>query len=227
MFEGEINDTVVDFVTNHSAQPAKNYGLVKIHKPGCKFRVIKAGSNSATIHLSAFTEKFLGPLARSQEHILADTTDFNFVNHLNTRYVPMSEVVLLVSWDVEPMYPSVANKLGREACRDALNARSEVKPSTECLLEAIKITLECNNSTFNGKHYLQIDETAMGPKNACSYADISVSNIDKKVFCRDDIKPLCWVGTETTYLVSGINQSRSLWNSLIIFLLCALPSNSQ
>ena len=27
------------------------------------------------------------------------------------------------------------------------------------------------------------------PKNACSYADISVSNIDKMVFCRDDIKP--------------------------------------
>ena len=74
--KGEINDTVVDFVTNHSAQPAKNYGLVKTHKPGCKFRVTTAGSNSATIHLSAFTEKFLGPLARSQEHILVDTTVF-------------------------------------------------------------------------------------------------------------------------------------------------------
>ena len=67
-----------------------------------------------------------------------------------------------------------------------------MKPSTECLLEAIKITLECNNSAFSGKHYLQIDGAAMGPKNAYSYADISVSNIDKKVFCRDDIKPICW-----------------------------------
>ena len=27
--EGEINDTVVDFVTNHSAQPAKNMVLLK------------------------------------------------------------------------------------------------------------------------------------------------------------------------------------------------------
>ena len=156
--KGEINDTVVDFVTNHSAQPAKKYGLLKTHKPGCKFRVITAGSNSATIHLSAFTEKFLGPLARSQEHILVDTTDFlNFVNLLNTRYAPMPEEVLLVSWDIEAMYPSIDNKLGLEACRDALNTRSEMKPSTECILEAIKITLECNNSTFNGKHYLEID----------------------------------------------------------------------
>ena len=187
--KGEINDTVVDFVTNQSAQPTKNYGLVKIHKPICKFKVIMVGSNSAMIHLSAFTEKFLGPLARSQEHILVDTTDFlNFVNLLNTRYAPMQEEVLLVSWDIEAMYPSIANKLGLEACRDALNTRSEMKPSTECILEAIKITLECNNSTFNGKHYLQIDGTAMGPKNACSYVDISVRNIDIKAFCWDDIK---------------------------------------
>ena len=128
MSEGEINDTVVGFVANHSAQPAKNYVLVKSHKPGCKFRVITAGSNSATIHLSAFPEKFLGPLARSQEHVLVDTSDFlNFVNHLNTRYAPMSEEVLLVSWDIEAMYPSIDNKLGSEACRDALNARSEMK----------------------------------------------------------------------------------------------------
>ena len=74
--EGEINDTVVDFVTSHSAQPAKNYSLVKTHKPGCNFRDITGGSNLATIHLSAFTEKFLRPLARSQEHILVDTSDF-------------------------------------------------------------------------------------------------------------------------------------------------------
>ena len=207
MSKGEINDTVVDFVTNHTAQPAKNYGLVKTHKPGCKFRVITAGSNSATIHLSAFTETFLGPLARSQEHILVDTTDFlNFVNLLNTRYAPMPKEVLLVSWDIEAMYPSTDNKLGLEACRDSLNTRSEMKPSRECILEAIKITLECNNSIFNGKHYLQIDGTAMGPKNACSYADISVSNIDKKVFCRDDIKPLCW-GRYRDDIFSLWNQS--------------------
>ena len=62
------------------------------------------------------------------------------------------------------MYPSIDNKLGLEACRDALNTRSEMKPSTEFLLEAIKIILECNNSTFNGNHYLQIDGTAMGSK---------------------------------------------------------------
>ena len=45
-------------------------------------------------------------------------------------------------------------------------------PSTEYLLEAIKVnTLECNDSTCNKKHYCQNRGTAMGPQNACSYAD--------------------------------------------------------
>ena len=46
----------------------------------------------------------------------------------------------------------------------------------------------------------------MGPKNASSYADISVSNIDKKVFCWDDIKPLCF-GRYRDDIFSLWNQS--------------------
>ena len=63
----------------------------------------------------------------------------------------------------------------------------------ECgAMEAIELTLENNNSTFNGKHYFQIDGTAVGPKNTCSYAHISVSDIDNKVFEHEDLQPLCW-----------------------------------
>ena len=113
---------------------------------------------------------------------------------------------MLVSWDIEAMYLSIENKFGLEACRDALNARSEMKPSTECLLEAIKIISECKNSVFNGKHYLEIDGTAMVPKKSCCYSDINVSNFDKKVFCLDDIKLLCW-GRCSDNIFSLWNQS--------------------
>ena len=79
-----------------------------------------------------------------------------------------------------------------EACRKALDNREKLKPSTDCIMEAIELTFENNNSTFNGKHYLQIDGTAMGPKNACSYADINVSDINNKVFEYEYLQPLCW-----------------------------------
>ena len=60
------------------------------------------------------------------------------------------------------MYPSIDNEVGLAAYREALDHREKLSPSNECLLEAIKITLECNNSTFNKKHYHQNRSTAMG-----------------------------------------------------------------
>ena len=53
------------------------------------------------------------------------------------------------------MYPSIDNEVGLAVCKEALDRREKLSPSTECLLEAIKITFECNNSTFNEKHYRQ------------------------------------------------------------------------
>ena len=184
---------MVDFVCNVQAKPAKNYGLVKTHKPGQKLRVITAGTCSAVSNLSAFKERFLGPLSRSKKPLLVDTTDFlNLIEHLNTSFSPIPEHVILVTWDIEAMYPSKDNKIGLQACRKILDSREVLKPSTDCLLDAIRITLDNNNSTFNNTHYLQTDGTAMGPKNACSYADVSVSKIDELVFQHEYLKPICW-----------------------------------
>ena len=162
--KGEINQTVVDFVCNVQAKPAKNYGLVKTHKPGQKLRVITAGTCSAVSNLSAFMERFLGPLSRSQKPLLVDTTDFlNLIEHLNTSFSLIPEHVILVTWDIEAMYPSIDNKLDFKLAGKYLTLE---RPSTDCLLDAIKITLDNNNSTFNNTHYLQTDGTAMGRKNA-------------------------------------------------------------
>ena len=165
VLKGEINQTVVDFVCNVQVKPAKNYGLVKTHKPGQKLRVITAGTCSAVSNLSAFTERFLGPLSRSQKPLLVDTADFlNLIEHLSTSFSPIPEHVILVTWDIEAMYPSIDNKIGLQPCRKILDSREVLKPSTDCLLDAIKIIRDNNNSTFNNTHYLQTDGTAMGPK---------------------------------------------------------------
>ena len=79
------------------------------------------------------------------------------------------------------MYASIDNKVGLAACKEALDSRDKLSPSTECLLEAIKITLECNNSTFNNKHYRQNRGTAIGPHNACCYADLAMTTVDRKI----------------------------------------------
>ena len=72
------------------------------------------------------------------------------------------------------MYPSIDNEVGLAACKEALDRSEQASPSTEYLLEAIKITLECNNSIFNIRHCRQNRGTAMGPHKACSYADLAI-----------------------------------------------------
>ena len=102
------------------------------------------------------------------------------VEDVNRRFSPFPVGTLLVSWDVISMYPSIDNEVGLSSCKAALNRREKLSPSTDCLPEAIKIMLECNNSTFNNKHYRKNRFTAMGPQNRCSYADLAVTTIDHK-----------------------------------------------
>ena len=83
------------------------------------------------------------------------------------------------------MYPNINNEMGISACKRALDKRTTLSQSTECLLEAIKIALDCNNSSFNNKHYRQNRGTATGPHNACSYADLAMTEIDHKILNHD------------------------------------------
>lgn len=110
------------------------------------------------------------------------------------------------------MYPNITNDLGLTACRELLDTRNVQDPSTDCIVEAIQITLEENIAEFNQTVIKQCDGTAMGPHHACSYADIAADKaVDKKVMdpdlnpynnCiedwfrfRDDIMCM-WVGSE-------------------------------
>ena len=98
-----------------------------------------------------------------------------------TELGPFAEGTLLVSWDVVSRFPSIDNNLGIKA----------VIPSTECIVEAVNICLAHNNSHFQEKLFLQTHGTAMGPKNAFSYADLAMEIINQKAKS-GDIKPNLW-----------------------------------
>ena len=70
------------------------------------------------------------------------------------------------------MFASIDDELGLRAVKRALDSRDQLMPSTSCILEAVEICLKSNPSIFNETFYLQIHGTVMGPKNACSYADL-------------------------------------------------------
>ena len=50
------------------------------------------------------------------------------------------------------MFPSTDNESGIKA--EVLNDRESEKLSTECILEALRLCLECNNFVFNDKSFI-------------------------------------------------------------------------
>ena len=140
--KGEIAQPLLDYIINPDAKPGKNYGLIKTHKPNNPIRLITSGNGTAVENLSLFTEYFLHPCVKKEPQILIDTTALlKKVEDINRRFSPFPAGTLSVSWDVISMYPSIDNKVGLDACKTALDRREKLSPSTECLLEAIKITL--------------------------------------------------------------------------------------
>ena len=64
---------------------------------------------------------------------------------------------LLVTWDMEAMFPHRDTKLALEAVRKALNSRTGKFPSTQCILGAVELCLKYNNSYFEGERYIQTE----------------------------------------------------------------------
>ena len=188
----EISPQMASWIVNRKTKPGVAFGNIKTHKKDNPLRLITSCCGTAIENLSAFTEFYLQPLARKQPSFIKDTTDLlNRIQKLNEQG-PFPEGTLLVSWDVVSMFPNIDNELGLGAVSRALDTREQLLPSTDCILEAVEICLKSNHSVFNETFYLQVHGTAMGPKNACSYADIAMGEIDHKAKHCGPIRPSQW-----------------------------------
>ena len=162
------------------SKPRVPFENVKTHKHDNPCWLITFCCGTAIEQLSAFTEFYLKPLSQSLPSFVKDSTDLiNKLEDLNAKG-PVHEGSLLVSWDVVSIFANIDNNLGISAVRRALNSRSVNIPSTDCLVEAVEICLRVNNCQFSGQNFVQKHGTAMGPKNACSYADLAMGVIDEQ-----------------------------------------------
>ena len=62
---------------------------------------------------------------------------------------------ILVSFDIVNMFPCTDNISGLAAVSEILSNRESDFPPAECILEALTICLECNNSVIDDVFYLQ------------------------------------------------------------------------
>ena len=80
---------------------------------------------------------------------------------------------MLVSWDIKKFYPNCQTDLCIEAVGKTLDNRPPgTLPSKQRILEALQITMPCNNGIFLGKHFTQIQGATIGRPESASVTDI-------------------------------------------------------
>ena len=72
------------------------------------------------------------------------------------------EHVIMISRDIENFYPSCETNKCIEAIELLLNQRTIKYPSTECVLEAVSITMSSNSAHFSDRYFTQLDGAMIG-----------------------------------------------------------------
>ena len=178
--KGELSNEWASFIVNPDAQPGKNSTLYKRHKPNIPVRLLTTRCNAAIENLVIFVEKHCAKLT---ENIPTKINDpYHLTDIFETRNPKgIPDNAILVTFDIVNMFPSIDNNRGVAAVKSALDSRTSLSPSIECIIEALEICLTNNNSSFVGQKLIQTNGTTMGAANSCSYSDLAIQPIDKAV----------------------------------------------
>ena len=150
-------------------QSAKLYGLPKLHKPNIPMRPIVSFCGSPTYQLSKHLTNILKPLTDKSRHKLQSTD--NFIDAIKTIQIPDDHK--LVSFDVKSLFTSIPLQLALDCTKTAIN-KSHYQPPlpTDDLMDLLHLCLTSTYFQYNGKHYKQLDGTAMGSPVSVVVAEI-------------------------------------------------------
>ena len=84
--------------------------------------------------------------------------------------------------DAKALYPSVPRKEAHEAAEKALEKRSNKDIPTDEVLRIMDMVLENNNFSFNWKHYVQTEGTAIDSHLRMNYASVYLGSWGKTLF---------------------------------------------
>lgn len=181
------------FIKTSNPKPGTMYGLIKTHKPNNTnpVRTISSGCGTSIENLSIYVESHLAPLTINMPSRIKDTSHMlDIIDTLNDGNLPANSI--LASLDIVNMFPNIDNTLAIRDITAMLNSRTKKNPPTTCIIEALLLCLQSNNTSFNKKNFLQTDGTAQGPHMACSYSDLAMARYDK-IANETEKSPLLWV----------------------------------
>jgi len=154
------------------------YGLSKVHKPNCSFRIIISSIDSPLHAIATFLHKIIAsnsPVAHSPV-----SNSFDLVKKLSNMHI--DDEFSLISLDVVSLFTNIPIDLALKSVEDRWNY---ISPNCNIprheFLEAIKLILESTFFSFNNKMYKQKFGTPMGSPLSPVIVDIVMQDLEKRV----------------------------------------------
>ncbi|XP_078362365.1 uncharacterized protein LOC144646592 [Oculina patagonica] len=192
--DGLLKDKAIDkntykYLSPVNPRPGRFYILPKLHKQGHPGRPIVSANGHPTEKISEFVSYHLNPLVQTLPSYIKNTT--HLLNKLK-QITDLPPNALLVTLDVSSLYTNIPTNEGINACRKALDARSQKDIRTEAICDLIRIILNMNNFEFNNEHFMQLHGTAMGTRMAPAFANLFMGDFETKALDSYPDKPFIW-----------------------------------
>ena len=171
-----IDQQFHDKVRPSGSQPARLYGLPKVHKPNHPLRPICSSIGSYNYRLASELASILSPFA-SNDYTIKNT--FDFVKELQTL---SAENAYLCSFDVTSLFTNIPLNQTIEIALDYLFQDNENVEglSRSQFKKLLQIATSETNFIFNGKIYDQVDGVAMGSPLAPILSNIFMRWFEEK-----------------------------------------------
>ncbi|KAM4031683.1 uncharacterized protein ACNLHF_019104 isoform 1-T2 [Anomaloglossus baeobatrachus] len=176
--QGTIDKKLAEYLIKSNPVTPVFYVLPKIHKnlqqpPG---RPIVASTESILSPLAISLDKILTPLIPVIPSYLKDTSDF--LSHIRS-FTSRPPDCLLVTFDVDSLYTSIAHSDGIQAVKWFLELYGSLSPLQHSFcLDLLQLVLGNNFFLFEDQFYMQQRGTAMGSNVAPPYANIYMAHFE-------------------------------------------------
>ena len=179
------------YAYKNASNLGKLYFLPKIYKrlsnvPG---RPVISNCGTPTEKASEFRDYPVKPVMQRSWSYIKDSGDF--VERIK-RISNIPDDAILVTADVEGLYPSIPHELGLKVLEEALEKRDSIQISTSGLVKMAKFVLQNNYFGFNGDTKQQISGATIGTKFAPPYACMFMDQVELEFLKTQIHQPLVW-----------------------------------
>ena len=171
-----IDDLTFTKINKRGGQPAKLYGVAKVHKDGIPLRPIIASYDTSTYELGKYLNKFIIPIipthfsVQRNSDLLNDLRNYNFTNNS-----------VLVSFDVESLFTNVPlDETIQIAANLVYDKVDNLPPFPKHTFVKLLQLATSNLFLFNDKLYRQKDGLAMGSPLAPTLSNLFMGVLENR-----------------------------------------------